>query len=197
MVYNVNIIVFDEFGDKLIKFKFVWDYLVQIEFVIIFYFGWMIIRKYSDFEVFYEVLRWIVIILGVVIFLQQYNVFFFWKNYICIFLRIELECYLKDVCQYQSLVESEGLRKFMERDNGYFFQLKLGFQVFEKIGKNVLGVLVSVFLEGFKVVMDGVIGVLGNIGLGLQKKLVLVLLLLFFVLQDVIVVSCFFMLIFF
>lgn len=169
-VHNANITVLDEPGDKPIKSKPVWDYLVQIEPATTLYPGWMIIRKYSDFEVLHEVLRRIATISGAVIFSQQHNVLPPWKNHTRTSLRIELERYLKDACQHQSLAESEGLRKFMERDNGHLPQPKSGLQAFEKIGKNVLGVLASAPLEGSKAVMDGVTGVLGNIGLGPQKK---------------------------
>ncbi|KAK0745357.1 PXA domain-containing protein [Apiosordaria backusii] len=169
-VHNANITVLDEPGDKPIKSKPTWDYLVQIEPATTLYPGWMIIRKYSDFEVLHEVLRRIATISGAVTFSQQHNVLPPWKNHTRTFLRIELERYLKDACQHQSLAESEGLRKFMERDNGHLPQPKSGFQAFEKMGKNVLGVLANAPLEGSKAVMDGVTGVLGNIGLGPQKK---------------------------
>ncbi|KAK4178324.1 PXA domain-containing protein [Triangularia setosa] len=169
-VHNANITVLDEPGDKPIKSKPTWDYLVQIEPATTLYPGWMIIRKYSDFEVLHEVLRRIATISGAVTFSQQHNVLPPWKNHTRTSLRIELERYLKDACQHQSLAESEGLRKFMERDNGHLPQPKSGFQAFEKIGKNVLGVLASAPLEGSKAVMDGMTGVLGNIGLGPQKK---------------------------
>ncbi|KAK4201647.1 PXA domain-containing protein [Triangularia verruculosa] len=169
-VHNANITVLDEPGDKPIKSKPAWDYLVQIEPATTLYPGWMIVRKYSDFEVLHEVLRRIATISGAVTFSQQHNVLPPWKNHTRTSLRIELERYLKDACQHQSLAESEGLRKFMERDNGHLPQPKSGFQAFEKIGKNVLGVLASAPLEGSKAMMDGMTGVLGNIGLVSQKK---------------------------
>lgn len=169
-VHNATITVLDEPGDR-IKSKPSWDYLVQIEPATTLYPGWMIVRKYSDFETLHEVLRRIATISGATAFTEQHGALPPWKTHTRTSLRGELERYLKDACSHQTLADSEGLKKFLERDHGHLPNTsKSGFQAFEKMGKNVLGVLTSAPLEGSKAVVDGVTGVLGNIGLGPKKQ---------------------------
>ncbi|KAK4164821.1 PXA domain-containing protein [Cladorrhinum sp. PSN259] len=169
-VFNATITVLDEPGDK-IRSKPSWDYLVQIEPATTLYPGWMIVRKYSDFETLHEVLRRIATISGATAFSEQHGTLPPWKIHTRTSLRGELERYLKDACSHQTLAESEGLKKFLERDHGHLPNTsKSGFQAFEKIGKNVLGVMTSAPLEGSKAVVDGITGVLGNIGLGQKKQ---------------------------
>ncbi|KAK4230216.1 PXA domain-containing protein [Podospora fimiseda] len=168
-VFNATITILDEPGDK-IRSKPSWDYLVQIEPATTLYPGWMIVRKYSDFETLHEVLRRIATISGATAFSQQHGTLPPWKLHTRTALRGELERYLKDACSHQTLAESEGLKKFLERDHGHLPSTKSGFQAFEKIGKNVLGVMTSAPLEGSKAVVDGVTGLLGNIGLGQKKQ---------------------------
>ncbi|KAL2023160.1 hypothetical protein VTK56DRAFT_3766 [Thermocarpiscus australiensis] len=170
-LHNATITVLDEPGDKgRIRSKPTWDYLVQIEPATSIYPGWMIVRKYSDFEVLHEVLRRIATISGATAFSEQHGTLPSWKVHTRTSLRGELERYLRDACWHQPLAESEGLKKFLERDNGHIPSAsKSGFQAFEKLGKNVLDVLTSAPLEGSKAVVGGVTGVLGNIGLGQRK----------------------------
>ncbi|GAB1313857.1 hypothetical protein MFIFM68171_04067 [Madurella fahalii] len=168
-LHNATITILDEPGDGRIRSKPSWDYLVQIEPATTIYPGWMIIRKYSDFEVLHEVLRRIANISGATAFSERHGALPTWKAHTRTSLRGELERYLRDACGHQSLAESEGLKKFLERDNGHIPSAKSGFQAFEKIGKNVLDVLTSAPLEGSKAVVGGVTGVLGNIGLGQRK----------------------------
>lgn len=173
-LHNATITVLDEPGDKgRIRSKPTWDYLVQIEPATTFYPGWMIVRKYSDFEVLHEVLRRIATISGATAFSEQHGMLPSWKVHTRGSLRGDLERYLRDACSHQSLAESEGLKKFLEKDHGHIPSApKSGFQAFEKIGKNVLDVLTSAPLEGSKAVVGGVTGVLGNIGLGQRKQAV-------------------------
>ncbi|KAL2129361.1 hypothetical protein VTI74DRAFT_7898 [Chaetomium olivicolor] len=169
-VHKASITVLDEPGDGRIRTKPTWDYLVQIEPATTIYPGWMIVRKYSDFETLHEVLRRIATISGATAFSDQHAVLPSWKGHTRTSLRGELERYLRDACSHQSLAESEGLKKFLERDNGHIPHApKTGFQAFEKLGKNMLDVLTSAPLEGSKAVVGGVTGVLGNIGLGQRK----------------------------
>ncbi|KAK4109445.1 hypothetical protein N656DRAFT_783032 [Canariomyces notabilis] len=168
-LHNATITVLDEPGDGRIRSKPSWDYLVQIEPATTMYPGWMIVRKYSDFEVLHEVLRRIANVSGATAFSEQHKTLPPWKVHTRTSLRGELERYLRDACWHQSLAESEGLKKFLERDHGHIPSAKSGFQAFEKIGKNVLDVLTSAPLEGSKAVVGGVTGVLGNIGLGQRK----------------------------
>jgi hypothetical protein len=169
-LHNATITVLDEPGDGRIRTKPAWDYLVQIEPATTVYPGWMIIRKYSDFETLHEILRRIATISGATAFSEQHSTLPSWKGHTRTSLRAELERYLRDACGHQSLAESEGLKKFLERDHGHIPNApKTGFQAFEKLGKNVLDVLTSAPLEGSKAVVGGVTGVLGNIGLGQRK----------------------------
>ncbi|KXX76294.1 PX domain-containing protein kinase-like protein [Madurella mycetomatis] len=168
-LHNATITILDEPGDGRIRSKPAWDYLVQIEPATTIYPGWMIIRKYSDFEVLHEVLRRIANISGATAFSERHGTLPSWKAHTRTSLRGELEHYLRDACGHQSLAECEGLKKFLERDNGHIPSTKSGFQAFEKIGKNVLDVLTNAPLEGSKAVVGGVTGVLGNIGLGQRK----------------------------
>ncbi|EAQ92311.1 hypothetical protein CHGG_00546 [Chaetomium globosum CBS 148.51] len=169
-LHNATITVLDEPGDGRIRTKPSWDYLVQIEPATTIYPGWMIIRKYSDFETLHEVLRRIATISGATGFTEKHSTLPSWKGHTRTSLRSELERYLRDACGYQSLADSEGLKKFLERDNGHIPHApKTGFQAFEKLGKNVFDVLTSAPLEGSKAVVGGVTGVLGNIGLGQRK----------------------------
>ncbi|KAH6844974.1 PXA domain-containing protein [Chaetomium sp. MPI-CAGE-AT-0009] len=169
-LHNATITVLDEPGDGRIRTKPSWDYLVQIEPATTIYPGWMIIRKYSDFEGLHEVLRRIATISGATGFTEKHSTLPSWKGHTRTSLRSELERYLRDSCGYQSLADSEGLKKFLERDHGHIPNApKTGFQAFEKLGKNVFDVLTSAPLEGSKAVVGGVTGVLGNIGLGQRK----------------------------
>ncbi|KAK4241656.1 PXA domain-containing protein [Achaetomium macrosporum] len=169
-LHNATITVLDEPGDGRIRSRPSWDYLVQIEPATTLYPGWMIVRKYSDFEMLHEVLRRIATISGATAFSEQHGTVPSWKAHTRTSLRGELERYLRDACSHQSLAESEGLKKFLEKDNGHIPNApKSGFQAFEKLGKNVLDVLTSAPLEGSKAVVGGVTGVLGNIGLGQRK----------------------------
>ncbi|KAK3309150.1 PXA domain-containing protein [Chaetomium strumarium] len=170
-LHNATITVLDEPGDGRIRSKPSWDYLVQIEPATTLYPGWMIVRKYSDFETLHEVLRRIATVSGATGFSGQHGTVPSWKAHTRTSLRSELERYLRDACSHQSLAESEGLKKFLEKDNGHIPNApKSGFQAFEKLGKNVLDVLTSAPLEGSKAVVGGVTGVLGNIGLGQRKS---------------------------
>ena len=169
-LHNATITVLDEPGEGRIRSKPTWDYLVQIEPATTVYPGWMIIRKYSDFEILHEVLRRIATISGATAFSGQHGSVPPWKGHSRTSLRGELERYLRNACGHQSLAESEGLKKFLERDNGHIPNApKTGFQAFEKLGKNMLDVLTNAPLEGSKAVVGGVTGVLGNMGLGQRK----------------------------
>ncbi|KAK0728662.1 PXA domain-containing protein [Lasiosphaeria miniovina] len=170
-LHNATITVLDEPGDKgRMKARPTWDYLVQIEPATSDYPGWMIIRKYTDFERLHEVLRRIAAITGASAFTEQHNALPSWKVHTRSSLRGELERYVRDACWYQSLAESEGMKRFLERDQANMpAGSKMGFQAIEKLGKNVFDVLTSAPMEGSKAVVGGVTGMLGNIGLVPRK----------------------------
>lgn len=170
-LYNATITVLDEAGDGRIRTKPAWDYLIQIEPAAAQHPGWMIVRKYSDFEPLHEVLRRIASISGATSFTEQHGELPTWKVHTRSSLRGELERYLRDACWHQALAESEGMKKFLERDDRMTpGGPKMGLQAFEKLGKNMFDVLTSAPLEGSRAVVGGVTGVLGNIGLGQRKS---------------------------
>lgn len=160
------------------------DYLVQIEPASSDHPGWMIVRRYPDFETLHEVLRRIAQVSGVTAFTEQHNNLPNWKEHTKLSLRGELERYLRDACWFQPLAESEGMKRFLEKDQGQSASnmgSKNGFpgigwptpSAFETMGKGMLDVLTSApkgVAEGGKVIGGGISGVLTNIGNLGQKK---------------------------
>jgi hypothetical protein len=185
-LHNANILIHDDSTsmDKgKIRSKPNGDYLVQIEPASSQHPGWMIVRRYSDFETLHEVLRRIAQVSGVTAFAEQHRSLPSWKDHTKASLRGELERYLRDACWYQPLAESEGMKRFLEKDQGQMpttFQ-KSGFpglgwptpSAFENMSKGVLDVLTSApkgVAEGGKVIGGGISGVFTNIGNLGQKK---------------------------
>ncbi|MCJ1352710.1 MAG: hypothetical protein MMC33_002694 [Icmadophila ericetorum] len=179
-LHNANISIFDDAmpGEKsAIRAKPNIDYLVQIEPASSQHPGWMIARKYADFETLHEVLRRISVISGVSTFSHQHSTIPGWKNRTKDGLRTELERYLRDALSYGRLAESEGMKRFLEKDQdpGRMGPSPskgvLGFPspaAFETMGKGMLDVLASApkgAVGGGKVLLDGVTGVFGG-----QKK---------------------------
>ncbi|CAK7201953.1 hypothetical protein SEUCBS139899_004669 [Sporothrix eucalyptigena] len=169
-LHNASITIHDEpVTDKgRIKGRPTWDFLIQIEPANAHYPGWMIVRKYADFEKLHEVLRRIATISGATAFTEQHGVLPNWKVHTRGSLRGELERYVRDACWYQSLAESEGMKRFLEKDtNNMPAGSKSGLQAFEAMGKNMLDVLSNApkgVAESSKVVVGGVTGVFGNLG---------------------------------
>nr|XP_036589514.1 5-oxoprolinase [Colletotrichum truncatum]KAF6801519.1 5-oxoprolinase [Colletotrichum truncatum] len=176
-LHNANIILHDDASNdnSRIRSKPLWDYLVQIEPSSHHYSGWMIVRRYSDFETLHEILRRIATISGATAFTEKHAELPNWKNHTRASLRGELERYVKDACWYQSLAESEGMKRFLEKDNGLghgHSNSKSGL-AWDTVGKNMLDVLTmgpKGAVEGGKAVFGGVTGVFSNIGLGARKN---------------------------
>lgn len=170
-LHNAKVTIYDDStNDKArIRSKPSWDYLIQIEPSSSHYSGWMIARQYGDFEKLHEVLRRIATISGITAFTEQHKELPNFKIHTRESLRGELERYLRDACWYKSLAESEGMKRFLDKDQGHTRQeSKSGFQAMESFGKNVFGVLASApkgVAEGGKVFAGGVTGVFGNMGL--------------------------------
>lgn len=183
-LHNANIIMYDDSTpvDKgRMRTKPTADYLVQIEPKSSAHPGWMIVRKYSDFETLHEVLRRIAQVSGVTAFAEQHNILPSWKDHTKASLRGELERYLRDACWYQQLAESEGMKRFLEKDQGTSSSnqsQKTGFgwptpSAFETMGKGMLDVLTSApkgVADGGKAIGGGISGVFTNIGNLGQKK---------------------------
>ena len=185
-LHNANIIIYDDStaADRgKLRSKPTGEYMVQIEPSSVQHPGWMIMRRYPDFETLHEVLRRIAQISGVTAFTEQHHTLPSWKEHTKASLRGELERYLRDACWYQPLAESEGMKRFLEKDHGQTptSGTKAGFpgigwptpSAFETMGKGMLDVLTSApkgAAEGGKVVGGAITGVFSNIGnLGPKK----------------------------
>ena len=184
-LHNATISIFDDSvqGEKgTIRSKPVAEYLLQIEPPTSHYPGWMIARKYPDFETLHEVLRRISVISGVAAFAERHQSLPGWRNKTKSSLRVELEKYLRDALSYQRLAESEGMKRFLEKDQHLgraspgTKQGGFGFPnpaAFETMGKGMLDVLTSApkgAATGGKALVGGVTGVLGGVSSLGQKK---------------------------
>ncbi|KAI4216779.1 MAG: hypothetical protein LQ351_000728 [Letrouitia transgressa] len=184
-LHNANISIFDDSapGEKgTIRSKPTADYLLQVEPASSQHPGWMIARKYADFETLHEVLRRISVVSGVPEFVEMYANVPPWKNSSKTVLRGSLERYLRDALAHNRLAESEGMKRFLEKDQGLSRsspgprQGGFGFPspaAFESMGKGVLDVLSSApkgAAGGGKALLGGVTGVLGGVGSLGQKR---------------------------
>lgn len=184
-LHNAKISIFDDAqpGEKAtMRAKPAAEYLLQIEPLSSLHPGWMIARKYADFENLHEVLRRISVVSGVPKFAQDHGTLPNWKNRTKASLRTDLELYLQDALSYDRLAESEGMKRFLEKDQGMVRSspnvAKGGFgfpspAAFETMGKGMLDVLAIApkgAAGGGKAILGGVTGVLGGVGSLGQKK---------------------------
>ncbi|KAF2259463.1 hypothetical protein CC78DRAFT_562631 [Lojkania enalia] len=185
-LHNSKISIFDDSvpGEKAtIKSKPNIDYLIQIEPSSHHHSGWMTARKFIDFETLHEVLRRIAAITGTTGFTEAHSTLPAWKGHTKPSLVGELQRYLNDAVQYQPLAESEGMKRFLEKDAGLnklpagkgFPGIGWPSQTFENMGKGMIDVLTKAPKEvagGGKALFGGVTGVLGNVAspLGGGKK---------------------------
>ncbi len=184
-LHNASISIFDDAmpGEKgVLRTKPTVDYLLQVEPASVQHPGWMIARKYADFETLHEVLRRISVVSGVAEFADRYNAIPGWKNRSKDALRVDLERYLRDALSFNRLAESEGMKRFLEKDQGLgrvspsVKQGGFGFPTpaaFESMGKGMLDVLSAApkgAAGGGKAIFGGVTGVLGGVGSLGQKK---------------------------
>ena len=117
-LFNAIISLFDDSvpGDKsIMKSKPTVDYMIQVEPSNSSFPGWMIARKYGDFEVLHEVLRRISVITGAK-FTDTYSELPKWRGNNKPVLREQLERYLQTAMKFQSLSESEGMKRFLEKE---------------------------------------------------------------------------------
>lgn len=184
-LYNASVSIFDDSvpGEKgSIRSKPTAEYLLQIEPATSQHPGWMIARKYSDFETLHEVLRRISVVSGVALFAEKHQTVPAWKNQTKAKLRSDLEHYLRAALSYQRLAESEAMKRFLEKDQHLGRSSpstsKGGFALprpaaFETMGKGMLDVLASApkgAAGGGKAILGGVTGVLGGVGSIGQKR---------------------------
>ena len=182
-LHNASISIFDDAmpDDKsTFRGKPNTEYLLQIEPASSRFPGWMISRKFGDFETLHEVLRRISVISGVSGFTDKHATLPTWKGQTKNFLRLNLEQYLKDALQFEPLAESEGMKRFLDKDSGSAaapvsknpFAFK-GPTALENMGKGLVDVLGNApkgLAGGGKAVLGGVQGVFGAVGVGGPKK---------------------------
>jgi hypothetical protein len=184
-LHNASITLLDDSDPRdksVLRQKPNGQYLLQIEPASSRFPGWMIPRKYAEFEALHESIRRIAIISGVPEFAQKYATLPGWKGQSPLHLRQDLEQYLQLAVRYESLAESEAMKKFLEKETGLqkvpANKNVLGFQnpaALEAVGKgfiNVLGTGSKGIAGGGKAVLGGVQGVFGAVatGVGGPKK---------------------------
>jgi hypothetical protein len=169
-LYNASITIFDDSvpGERAsIKAKPTTDYMIQIEPALSIFSGWMIPRKYADFETLHEILRRISVIAGVHFAHVDLPK---WRNNTKATLRTELEQYLSDAMRSQPLAESEGMKRFLDKDRGLIKSGGKGLgwptpDAFGKIGGDMLSVLTKAPKQvagGGKAVFGGMAGLVTN-----------------------------------
>lgn len=175
-LHNATISIFDDTDPSersSVRQKPITDYLIQIEPPSTHYPGWMIVRKYADFETLHEVLRRIAAISGAGVFTQAHAALPGWKVHTKASLREALERYLTDAVRFQPLAESEGMKRFLEKERGMDKSPNAkdgGFgwptpNAFENMGKGMMDVLTKApkgVAGGGKAFIGGVSGVLGK-----------------------------------
>ena len=170
-LHKASVSIFDDAtpGEKsTLKSKPTIDYLLQIEPALSIHPGWMIPRKYSDFEVLHETLRTVAKISGVPEFNRSYDAVPAWKGQTKSALRSELETYLRITLSYNPLAESDAMKRFLDKEQGQGKASSgtnkgLGFAptaAFDVMGKGVLDVSKGI-AGGGKAVFGGVAGVFG------------------------------------
>lgn len=172
-LHNASFTLHDDASSEnaRIRSKPIWDYLIQVEPSSDAHSGWMIVRRYSDFETLHEILRRIAAISGATAFTELHKELPSWKIHTRESLRGELERYLRDACWYQSLAESEGMKRFLEKSQSHTHGASKSFG-WETVGKNMLDVLTIApkgAMEGGKTLVDGMQGVFGNFP-GLSRR---------------------------
>jgi hypothetical protein len=184
-LHNATMSIFDDSmpGEKgTIKSKPMAEYLIQVEPKSHHHPGWMTARKYAEFETLHEVIRRIAAITGTSGFTEAHSMLPVWKGHTKASLRGELERYLNDAAKYKPLAESEGMKRFLEKElgsgktpGGGFPGMGWAGQGLETMGKGMFDVLSKAPKEvagGGKALFGGVTGVLGSVAapLGGGKK---------------------------
>ncbi|KAH0275049.1 hypothetical protein KCU91_g4841, partial [Aureobasidium melanogenum] len=173
-LFNASINIFDDAspGNRTVmRSKPNIDYMIQIEPTSSNFPGWMVMRKYTDFETLHEVLRRISVITGTR-FTDSHANLPTWKNNTKSTLRIDLERYLNDAVRLQPLAESEGMKRFLDKDGGASRSPggSKGFGwptpvAFDQMGKSMLDTLTKAPTQvagGGKAIFGGVTSILGG-----------------------------------
>ncbi|CAG8255872.1 unnamed protein product [Penicillium salamii] len=156
-----------------IKSRPTWDYLLQVEPASTRSTGWMVFRKYSDFQSLHEMLGTVSRLNLIQSFSERHPTLPPWKNKTRQALARDLEHYLQDAMKHESLADNDRMRRFLEKDAGspeaagsnkstFSFP---GPSAFENMGKGMLGALANApkgVAGGGKAVFEGVTGVFGG-----------------------------------
>ncbi|KAL1852920.1 fimbrin [Paecilomyces lecythidis] len=174
---SVSIDDLSESGEKgVMRAKPTGDYALQIEPASSRYPGWIVFRKYSDFESLHEVLGPISRLNHLNDFAEHHPTLPAWKGSSKQTFRQGLEQYLRDALRHETLAESERMRRFLGKDRNLDSApktpLKSGFSfpgqtAFEGVGKGVLDALTNApkgVAGGSKAVFGGMTGVFGGTG---------------------------------
>ncbi|OAP59049.1 hypothetical protein AYL99_06347 [Fonsecaea erecta] len=152
------------------------EYLLQIEPASNRYPGWMVSRKYPEFEPLHQTLTTIARLSGVPEFGQKYPTLPPWRGQTSAALSQSLEAYLRFVVKYEPLAETEAMKKFLDKETGLQKApvqsknvLVQGGAALENVGKNFINVLGQGgknIAGGGKAVLGGVQGVFGAVATG-------------------------------
>ncbi|EXJ64226.1 hypothetical protein A1O7_00562 [Cladophialophora yegresii CBS 114405] len=154
------------------------EYLLQIEPASHRFPGWMVSRRYPDFEPLHQTLTTIARISGVPEFGQKYPNLPTWRGQTSSTLNQSLEAYLRFIVRYEPLAETEAMKKFLDKETGLQKApaqsknvLVQGGAALENVGKNFISVLGQGgknIAGGGKAVLGGVQGVFGAVATGVQ-----------------------------
>ncbi|CAI7601185.1 unnamed protein product [Penicillium crustosum] len=162
----------DEKGQ--IKSRPMWDYLLQVEPASTRSTGWMVFRKYSDFQSLHEMLGTVSRLNLISSFSERHPILPTWKGKTRQALARDLEWYLQDAMKHESLADTDRMHRFLEKDAGsstepvgpskpvFSFPSQTAF---ENMGKGVLGALTNApkgVAGGGKAVFEGMTGVFGG-----------------------------------
>ncbi|KAJ5696354.1 hypothetical protein N7536_006766 [Penicillium majusculum] len=162
----------DEKGQ--IKSRPMWDYLLQVEPASTRSTGWMVFRKYSDFQSLHEMLGTVSRLNQISSFSERHPMLPTWKGKTRQALARDLEWYLQDAMKHESLADTDRMRRFLEKDAGsstkpigsskpvFSFPSQTAF---ENMGKGMLGALTNApkgVAGGGKAVFEGMTGVFGG-----------------------------------
>jgi hypothetical protein len=179
-LYKASIIVMDDSDptDRAsIRNKPQTEYLIQVEPTNSHYPGWMIVRRYGDFEALHQVLSRIARVTDAARFADAHATLPAWKGATKPQLRDALERYLADAVAHVSLADSEGMKRFLEKDVAVSARQEkaaaFGLGAIESVGKGVVGVLSQAprgVASGGKAIIGGVSGVLAGGGARAQRQ---------------------------
>ncbi|KAF7712879.1 Uncharacterized protein PECH_001853 [Penicillium ucsense] len=175
MLQDARVMIDDDGASSeggIIKSRPTWDYLIQIEPASHRATGWMVFRKYADFQSLHEMISTVSRLNHIQSFSDQFPNLPLWKGKTRQNLARDLERYLQEALKHESLAETERMRRFMEKQAGptETSPSKPGFSfpgpnTFENIGKDLLGALSNApkgMAGGGRAVLDGVTGVFGG-----------------------------------